>query len=118
MRCLSCQYDLSSLTEHRCPECGRAFDPKDANTFAITGKTKAIGLRRGALLCICGYGLNFVFFYWNRFHLIDWRDSTTPTEPELFWRTAFLSLLLLPIGAIIAMIAHDLFAKALRRWLL
>ena len=33
MRCLSCQYDLKNLADNRCPECGRAFDPKDANTF-------------------------------------------------------------------------------------
>lgn len=33
MRCLSCKYDLSQLTEHRCPECGRAFDPTDPGTF-------------------------------------------------------------------------------------
>lgn len=33
MRCLSCRYDLSHLTEQRCPECGRAFDPSDPATF-------------------------------------------------------------------------------------
>lgn len=33
MRCKSCKYDLSNLTEHRCPECGRAFDPRDAKSF-------------------------------------------------------------------------------------
>lgn len=33
MRCLSCKYDLSNLTEHRCPECGRIFDVSDSRTF-------------------------------------------------------------------------------------
>ena len=37
MRCLSCKYDLSNLTPtegvHRCPECGRGFDPSDRSTF-------------------------------------------------------------------------------------
>jgi hypothetical protein len=33
MRCLSCKYDLSHLTEHRCPECGREFDPNDPKSF-------------------------------------------------------------------------------------
>ena len=33
MRCLSCNYDLRNLPEHRCPECGREFDPNDASTF-------------------------------------------------------------------------------------
>src|SRR5688572_3716552 len=38
MRCLDCQYDLKNLTpsggEHRCPECGRVFDPKNLTTVA------------------------------------------------------------------------------------
>ena len=36
MRCLTCHYDLRNLSEgtvHRCPECGRAFDPNDSRTF-------------------------------------------------------------------------------------
>jgi len=38
VRCLSCQYDLSNLTPspeggHRCPECGRAFDPSNPTSF-------------------------------------------------------------------------------------
>lgn len=33
VRCLSCDYELANLTEHRCPECGRAFDPDDPATF-------------------------------------------------------------------------------------
>jgi hypothetical protein len=38
MRCLTCKYDLSKLTEHRCPECGRAFDPADPKTFHSAGR--------------------------------------------------------------------------------
>ena len=36
MRCLSCKYDLRNLAgpPHRCPECGREFDPNDPATFA------------------------------------------------------------------------------------
>ena len=33
MRCLSCHYDLRNLAKHRCPECGRAFDPDNPCTF-------------------------------------------------------------------------------------
>lgn len=33
MRCLKCNYDLSGLTEHRCPECGRGFDPANHHTY-------------------------------------------------------------------------------------
>lgn len=34
MRCLDCGYDLRELAEHRCPECGRAFDPAKPETYA------------------------------------------------------------------------------------
>ena len=33
MRCISCGYNLQGLTDHRCPECGQAFDPNDVTTF-------------------------------------------------------------------------------------
>jgi hypothetical protein len=33
MRCKSCDYSLAKLTEPRCPECGREFDPNDPSTF-------------------------------------------------------------------------------------
>jgi hypothetical protein len=29
VRCPSCKYDLRNLSENRCPECGREFDPND-----------------------------------------------------------------------------------------
>ena len=35
MRCQSCKYDLSRLTEPRCPECGREFDPNDPGTYFV-----------------------------------------------------------------------------------
>lgn len=34
MFCIGCGYALRGLQEHRCPECGRGFDPADPNTFA------------------------------------------------------------------------------------
>lgn len=40
MRCLSCHYDLTNLTEHRCPECGRQFDPDDPSSFLAAKKYK------------------------------------------------------------------------------
>ena len=30
--CKKCGYDLRGLTEHRCPECGHAFDPRRMET--------------------------------------------------------------------------------------
>lgn len=31
--CLDCDYSLRGLSQNRCPECGRAFDPHDPRTF-------------------------------------------------------------------------------------
>ena len=31
--CLGCDYPLTGLTENRCPECGRVFDPRDPDTM-------------------------------------------------------------------------------------
>jgi hypothetical protein len=33
MLCAGCAYRLRDLTRHRCPECGRPFDPEDPTTF-------------------------------------------------------------------------------------
>jgi hypothetical protein len=33
VRCKNCHYALEGLTVHRCPECGRVFDPCDHKTF-------------------------------------------------------------------------------------
>ena len=33
MHCLDCDYSLHNLSENRCPECGRAFDPDDPTTY-------------------------------------------------------------------------------------
>ena len=32
--CLTCFYDLRGLTQNRCPECGRSFDPDRPMTFS------------------------------------------------------------------------------------
>ena len=35
MSCLGCEYSLDGLAEHRCPECGRPFDPEDSTSFTL-----------------------------------------------------------------------------------
>jgi hypothetical protein len=49
-RCLGCGYILDGLPEPRCPECGRGFDPDDAETF-VESTTDA---RNCFLLAIAG----------------------------------------------------------------
>jgi hypothetical protein len=51
MRCLNCKYDLSHLTEHRCPECGREFDPKDPQTFGSPPNREAAIIWLSCLVC-------------------------------------------------------------------
>lgn len=34
--CQGCNYNLHGLPEHRCPECGRVFNPDDPSTFVHT----------------------------------------------------------------------------------
>lgn len=44
-RCLYCGYSLHGLTQQRCPECGRWFDPADRRTFD-DGRNTAAKRRR------------------------------------------------------------------------
>lgn len=39
--CLKCRYSLTGLVVHRCPECGRGFDPDNSYTYALTPKPTA-----------------------------------------------------------------------------
>jgi hypothetical protein len=56
MRCLGCHYDLRDLTEHRCPECGRAFDPSDPKSYFV--RHRVITLRRVACVATVAYVLS------------------------------------------------------------
>ncbi len=38
--CRKCGYSLRALSEPRCPECGRAFDPSKPRTFYVVSKLK------------------------------------------------------------------------------
>ncbi len=40
--CRGCRYPLRRLPQHRCPECGRAFDPYDPRTMKMARKAHAI----------------------------------------------------------------------------
>jgi hypothetical protein len=69
VRCLSCHYDLSNLIpgiggEHRCPECGRAFDPNKPATFVARPDPATRHARRVwlfAFLAIAGGAVSLMF---------------------------------------------------------
>ena len=46
MHCLDCGYNLHHLTEHRCPECGRGFDPKDRKSWGTPDAPTIIRMAR------------------------------------------------------------------------
>lgn len=52
MRCLTCHYDLAHLSEHRCPECGGAFDPNDPLTFSCGPKEMSMPIWLGTAIAI------------------------------------------------------------------
>jgi hypothetical protein len=63
MRCIDCKYDLSNLTENRCPECGRAFDPSDPNTFYIPRQLSPRFLLWLFVISITVYGGLFLYAF-------------------------------------------------------
>jgi hypothetical protein len=60
VRCLNCRYDLRNLGEHRCPECGREFDPTDPTTFSLPERMMMTG-RAFVRLALFAYTCNLLF---------------------------------------------------------
>src|SRR5262245_46940874 len=73
MHCLTCHYDLSHLTEHRCPECGRTFDPSDPSTF-FSRQSRSRRKRILAILIGITYVLSFIWSF-------TWIYHTDPLFP-------------------------------------
>lgn len=80
MHCLDCGYALDGLTEHRCPECGRAFDPADEKTWRPWYEIDARGKRQAPWRKPVLIGLLvFVLFI-----AIDWLTPGS-ASPWLSW---------------------------------
>jgi hypothetical protein len=60
VRCKTCHYSLAGLTgpPHRCPECGREFDPDDPTTFE-TPESKREAQNNAGLWVLAGFGSLF-----------------------------------------------------------
>jgi hypothetical protein len=79
MYCRQCGYQLAGLSENRCPECGRAFDPGNRRTFLCEPRSWsvrrwarriAVALAAAVLLGGMGYGGLWGYVYW-KYHA-DW----------------------------------------------
>ncbi|MCL4196323.1 MAG: hypothetical protein KJZ69_02415 [Phycisphaerales bacterium] len=65
MYCLSCKYDLRNLHDHRCPECGRPFDPSDDRTFSVpSSRMSRIALIGLFLLTVVVWGMVLPLLVW------------------------------------------------------
>lgn len=54
MHCQRCSYDLRGLTEQRCPECGRPFDPLNPASFRDAPRASLRVRLLAAALCYGG----------------------------------------------------------------
>jgi hypothetical protein len=57
MYCRKCKYDLTGYARHRCPECGKGFDPGRPRTFLASLEPRRISLAACAGCCIWVIGL-------------------------------------------------------------
>ncbi len=65
MHCLDCGYDLRHLTEPRCPECGRPFDPGDESTFHVPfSRMSHLALIGLFLFTVVGWGILLPLLLW------------------------------------------------------
>lgn len=50
--CMDCSYPLRGLASHECPECGRAFDPKDPCTYSPTASRWSLQIPYDAICAV------------------------------------------------------------------
>jgi len=84
MRCLSCDYELSGLTEHRCPECGRGFDPEDARTYRSDAwfEHRCASVLKCATWCACCPAMA-ITVSWLLLVLVMWLErSSNNVRPD------------------------------------
>jgi hypothetical protein len=56
MFCRGCGYNLAGLSEQRCPECGRRFNPRNSFSFDRTDRAARVRSRWWIWLCLgCAY---------------------------------------------------------------
>ena len=99
MYCRACSYVLDGLTEHRCPECGRAFDPELRRTYRMRPKRR----RRWLILLLVALLFSSGWFVYR---MIIFRPTTVRVrfDPEAdtkgFTSWTKLSPMTLPSGQV------------------
>jgi hypothetical protein len=98
VRCKTCHYSLKNLTgpPHRCPECGREFDPNDRDTFLAEKPRPLIGWRGLLISAAIAYPVtDFLLLPFGRYPVDMWRASTlqvaafTALSSLVYWPFVF-----------------------------
>jgi hypothetical protein len=63
MWCMNCGYALDGLSENRCPECGRRFDPRKRRTFRRSPRLLSVPFLRLLYLTAIVVGIWIVSHY-------------------------------------------------------
>ena len=87
MLCLDCGYTLDHLDQHRCPECGREFDPANLGSWRAPDEpakvTPAVSmLWSTGLIALCVYAPALLFLGWT--DLASYATSVQ-ARPVLRW---------------------------------
>lgn len=125
MHCLACRYALTGLSVPRCPECGRAFDPRDPSTYAVDETQRRP--RWPAVLAIAGLAWPVLVHGWlyatlvaGRLVLGRWPSPSGADDPKYIPVVASMHLvaLLAVMFTPLAMIGgfYGLGVVALRNW--
>ena len=82
-QCLGCRYEVRNLPEDRCPECGRTFDPNDAETLYIPtfrGLLARRFLKRAGLIFylwpLAAAAWTLVVWQWGSYISLGYESST------------------------------------------
>ena len=115
MYCKRCMYDLAGLEEHRCPECGRRFEPTKRRSYSkaphrrinpigwLTIATSVLPWLIYAtliLMWVCG---RVAIGHWP----VKWRDDPWYIDHagvQLFGRCAYVLMVLTPFALCAALV--------------
>lgn len=100
MRCKTCRYSLSGLTEHRCPECGNAFDPNDPYLYRRDTRRGPFGWRELGILAAVAYMVGF--FFWRPFGRVP-VDMHNAPELEVAGSLAMLAAVTWPMSFLLVL---------------